>query len=166
MGRAAKIDLKEGGPTLEGVIEIVGATPIADEDLWFNTAAEMIGGRLGFEALGAARPRSRRSVPVDTLAAWLLVAPQPGLTLLDDLRTWGIEGVSISVQTQMFQDVVRLLGSAGWRVNIWDVSDEYQLHDAIGAGPTSITADLGILAPPIESGQGAMCEAPKEGGKG
>ena len=164
MGRAAKIDLKEGGPTLEGVIEIVGATPIADEDLWFNTAAEMIGGRLGFEALGAARPRSRRSVPVDTLAAWLLVAPQPGLTLLDDLRTWGIEGVSISVQTQMFQDVVRLLGSAGWRVNIWDVSDEYQ-HDAIGAGPTSITADLGILAPPIESGQGAMCEAPKEGGK-
>ena len=51
-------------------------------------------------------------------------------------------------------------------MNIWDVSDEYQLHDAIGAGPTSITADLGILAPPIESGQGAMCEAPKEGGKG
>jgi hypothetical protein len=147
MGRAAKIDMKEGGPVLDGVLEAVNATALDDQDLWFNCAPETIGGRYGFEALTDARPRSRRSVPVDTLASWLLIAPVPGLSLLQELRTWGVDRISISVQTQMFQDVVGRLERDGWPVNVWDVSDAVQLRDAIGARPSSITADLGIITP-------------------
>jgi hypothetical protein len=84
-------------------------------------------------------------VPVDTLAGWLLVAPGPGLALLRELRGWGLDRVSISSQTQMFQEVVRLVHGAGWPVNVWDVSDDVQLQDALRARPTSITADLGII---------------------
>jgi hypothetical protein len=147
MGRGAKIDLKEGGPVLDGVLATVGASPIDDRDLWFNCAAEVIGGRSGFEAMGAARPRARRSVPVDTLAGWLIAAPLQGLAVLREIRAWGIDRVSISVQTQMFQEVTHTLQQDGWRVNIWDVSTAIQLRDAVEARPASITADLGILQP-------------------
>jgi hypothetical protein len=145
IGRAAKIDMKEGGPVLDGVLTIVSGSPIGDRDLWFNCAAEVIGGRPGFEAIRAARPAARRSVPVDTLAGWLLVAPGPGLALLRELRDWGLDRVSISVQTQMFQEVARLVQGAGWPVNVWDVSDDVQLRDALRARPASVTADLGII---------------------
>jgi hypothetical protein len=147
-GRGAKIDLKEGGPVLEAVLSIVGSTSIREEDLWFNCAAEIVGGRPGFEAISHAHPLARISVPVDTLASWLLVCPDRGLDLLAELRTWGINRLSVSVQTLAFQQVVQLLKRNGWATNVWDVHREAQLSDAIGARPQSITADLGILRQP------------------
>jgi hypothetical protein len=149
-GRGAKIDLKEGGPVLEAVLGIVGSASIHDEDLWFNCAAEIIGGRPGFEAISTAHPLARISVPVDTLASWLLVCPDRGLDLLAELRIWGVDRLSVSVQTPAFQEVVQLLKHAGWATNVWDVSRMAQLADAIGARPRSITADLGILRWPDE----------------
>jgi hypothetical protein len=147
-GRGAKIDVKESGPVLETVLGIVGATPIRGEDLWFNCAAEIIGGRPGFEAISNAHPLARISVPVDTLASWLLVCPDRGLDLLAELRTWGVDRLWVSVQTLAFQEVVQLLKHSGWATNVWDVSHQAQLSDAIGARPQSITADLGILRQP------------------
>jgi hypothetical protein len=147
-GRGAKIDLKEGGPVLEAVLGILESTSIHEEDLWFNCAAEIIGGRPGFEAISNAHPLARISVPVDTLASWLLVCPDRGLDLLAELRTWGVDRLSVSVQTLAFQEVVQLLKQSGWATNVWDVSREAQLSDAIGAQPQSITADLGILRQP------------------
>lgn len=148
-GRGAKIDLKEGAPVLEAVLDIVGSTSIHDEDLWFNCAAETIGGRPGFGAIAAAHPRARISVPVDTLASWLLVCPDRGLELLAELRTWGVDRLSVSVQTLAFREVVQLLKHGDWATNVWDVSGEAQLSDAIEARPQSITADLGILRQPV-----------------
>jgi hypothetical protein len=147
-GRGAKIDLKEGGPVLEAVLSIVGSTSIREGDLWFNCAAEIIGGRPGFEAISNAHPHARISVPVDTLASWLLVCPDRGLDLLAELRTWGVDRLSVSVQTLAFQEIVQLLKQNGWATNVWDVHREAQLSDAVGARPQSITADLGILRQP------------------
>ena len=147
-GRGAKIDVKEAGPVLEAVLGIVASTPIHEEDLWFNCAAEIIGGRPGFEAISSAHPLARISVPVDTLASWLLVCPDRGLDLLAELRTWGVDRLSVSVQTIAFQEVVQLLKRDGWATNVWDVSRQAQLSDALAARPQSITADLGILRRP------------------
>ncbi len=144
-GRAAKIDLKEGGPTLDGVMAIVARSTIPDQDLWFNAAPEAVGGRRGFERFRAGRPGARRSVPLDTLAAWLQVSPRPALSMLDDTRSWGVDRLSISVQTPTFHEVVRLVAREGWPTNVWDVSDETQFADALAALPSSITADLGIV---------------------
>lgn len=146
-GRGAKIDVKEGGPVLDGVISIVERSKIPDVDLWFNAAPEMIGGRHGFEAMHRARPGTRRSVPLDALAAWLGVSPRHALAMLDDTRSWGVNRLSISVQTQTFQEVVELVVREGWPINVWDVSDATQLRDALATRPSSITADLGILDP-------------------
>jgi hypothetical protein len=146
-GRGAKIDLKEGGPVLDAVLDILGCTPVDDGDLWFNGAADVIGGRPGFEAIVSAHPLARISTPVDTLASWLLVCPERGLDLLAELRTWGVNRLSISVRTPAFQDVVHLIRQSGWPMNVWDVGNQVQLSDAIATCPESITADLGILAP-------------------
>ena len=142
--RGAKIALKEGEPVLEAVLGIVESTWIHEEDC----AAEIIGGRPGFKAISDAHPLARISVPVDTLASWLPVCPDRGLDLLAELRTWGVNRLSVSVHTLAFQEVVQLLKQRGWATNVWDVSREAQLSDAIGARPQSITADLGILRQP------------------
>jgi hypothetical protein len=147
-GRGAKIDLKDGEPVPEAVLDIVGSSSIHDDNLWFNCAVEIPGGRPGFEAISNAHPLARISVPVDTLASWLLVCPDRGLELLAELRSWGVNRLSVSIQTPAFQEVVQLLSHGGWATNVWDVSRDGQLSDAIGARPQSITADLGILRHP------------------
>jgi hypothetical protein len=148
-GRGAKIDLKESGPVLDGALARVDMTTIEDENVWFNCSVEVIGGRAGFETIRATHPGARISVPVDTLAAWLLTCP--GSTeLLGNLEAWGVDRLSVSIQTPASREVVRLLDRRGWATNIWDVSTPAQLSDAIDAGPRSITADLGILRPPAQ----------------
>jgi hypothetical protein len=117
-------------------------------DLWFNAAPEMIGGRKGFKLLARTFPRARVSVPVDTLAPWLLVAPDRALDLLRDITGWGVNRFSISVQTQAFQEVVGILAESGWDTNVWDVSDSMQMKDATASRPSAITADLGVIVPP------------------
>jgi hypothetical protein len=54
----------------------------------------------------------------------------------------------VSVQTTAFQEVVDVLRRNGWRTNVWDVSTNVQLRDALEANPTSITGDLGVVDPP------------------
>jgi hypothetical protein len=148
-GRSAKIDLKEGGPVLDGVIEIAGRTPIPHEDLWFNCAQETIGGARGFRAVAEALPGARMSVPVDTLAAWILEAPEAAMELLDRVRAAGVDHLSISVGTQMFERVVRIASEHGWSTNVWDVRTPAQWHDAVASAPSALTADLGVLDPAL-----------------
>ena len=155
-GRAAKIDLKEGGPVLDGTIASTKSAKMRGRDLWFNAAVEVIGGRSGFKLLADAYPRARLSVPVDNLAPWLLVAHGGALGLLAEIRRWGITWLSISVQTQGFQDVVQSLRKEGWNVNVWDASNAVQLRDAVASRPTSITADLGVITAPLARRHGEM----------
>jgi hypothetical protein len=153
--RGAKIDLKEGGPVLDGVLHAADAAKVRGRDLWFNAAAEVIGGRKGFKLLARAYPRARITVPIDSLAPWLLVAPGRALDLLAEISSWGVDRVSISVQTQAFQEVVTILTEHGWDTNVWDVSDSTQMSDAVASRPSSITADLGVIDPAahVEDGQ-------------
>jgi hypothetical protein len=146
-GRAAKIDLKEGGPVLDGVLAAVKWSKIRGRALWFNVAVDVIGGRKGFKRLANAYRRARISTPVDQLAPWLLVSDEKALDLLSESRTWGVDRLSISVQTQSFYEIVRLLSERGWETNVGDVMTRAQLNDALALRPTSITADLGVLAP-------------------
>jgi hypothetical protein len=145
VGRAAKIDLKEGGPVLDGVLKAAGSSHLAGLDLWFNAAIEVIGGEAGFRGLSDAFPGARLSAPVDTIAGWLLVAPDEVVTLLDSTRAWGLDRLCVSAQTPAFGSIVKILEDRGWMTDVWDVSDHAHLQDALRARPRSITADLGVL---------------------
>jgi len=145
--RSAKIDIKEGGPVLDGVIQAAGSAKMRGRNLWFNAAAEVIGGHKGVKLIARTHPRVRLSVPVDNLAPWLLVAPDQALDLLAEIASWGVNRFSISVQTQAFQDVVAILTESGWDTNVWDVSDRTQMEDAVASRPSSITADLSVILP-------------------
>ena len=145
--RSAKIDIKEGGHVLDGVIQAAGSAKMRGRNLWFNAAAEVIGGHKGVKLLARTYPRARLSVPVDNLAPWLLVAPDQALDLLAEIGSWGVNRLSISVQTQAFQEVVAILAESGWDTNVWDVSDRTQMKDAVASQPSSITADLSVILP-------------------
>jgi len=147
-GRRAKVDLKESGPVLEGVLDAIADTDgMRGERLWFNAAIEVVGGSAGFDRISQAVPGARLSCPIDNLASWLLVTSARALHVLDEVRGWGIDRLSVSVRTPAFQEVIAIAKQGGWATNVWGVSTDVQLADAVAAHPTSITADLGLISP-------------------
>jgi len=145
-GRAARIELTQAGPMLDGVLGAAKSSTIRGRDLWFSAAVDAIGGRKGFKLLASSYPRARLSVPVDDLAPWLLVAPKETFGLLDGIRAWGIRWLSVSGRTPSLRQVVHLLTEDGWQTDVRDVGDDVQMRKAVASRPTSITADLGVIA--------------------
>jgi hypothetical protein len=140
--RRAKIDLKEGGTVPQQALREIGLFGFADDALWFNAAVEIPGGEAGFGAMSGAHPGARVSCPLDTLAPYLLVAPEPSFPILEVLRSWGVNWLCIGACVPGAQYLVPMLQHRRWPINIWDVETAGDLDLARSMGPRSITADL------------------------
>jgi glycerophosphoryl diester phosphodiesterase len=145
-GRRVKIDLKEGGPTLTAALDEVDRHGFEDQDLWFNAAME-VPGRAGWRRIGDARPGARRSVPLDTLAPYLVETPDVAFPILDDLSSWGIDWFSIGVRVPEADRLVEAVRGRGWSANVWAVENHEDFDLAASFGPDAITADLGSISP-------------------
>jgi len=143
-GRAAKIDLKEGGPVIETSLATVSRVGLSDEDLWLNAAVEIPKGVGGFGRLASAYPGARLSCPLDTLAPYLLVAP-PAYEVVDLLRAWGVNWLCFGVRVAGVASLVPSLQRRGWPINLWDVASVEDLQRGLGLQPEAITADLGSI---------------------
>jgi hypothetical protein len=143
-GRCAKIDLKEGGPTLKTALEIAERLGFPDEDLWFNATVEILG-NVGPHRISEARPDARYSCPLDTLAPYLLVMPEAALPILDVMRSWGLNWLCIGACVPGASVLVSSLRYRGWPMNIWDVENGEDLELARSFDPDAITGDLGSI---------------------
>lgn len=147
-GRSVKIDLKEGGSTLTAALDEVDRHGFDDQDLWFNAAME-VPGRVGWMRIADTRPCARRSVPLDTLAPYLVETPDAAYPILDELASWGIDRFSIAVRVPRAARLVEALRDRAWSVNVWGVESDEDFELAQSFGPDSITADLGSISPRI-----------------
>jgi phosphoglycolate phosphatase-like HAD superfamily hydrolase len=139
-GRNVKVDLKEGGPTMEEAIDLVRSVGLADGRLWFNAELPAIG-PTGFGRLRAEFPGSTSSCPIDAFEPLLLAGPDSSDVVSDLLRGWGITRLSIrwgrSARTLLDE-----LGARGWQVNVYDVPDLEAFLEACLLLPASVTADF------------------------
>jgi hypothetical protein len=150
-GRSAKIDLKEGGPTLDAALAATDRLGFRDEDLWFNAAVEIPEGGPGFRKLAEARPGARLSCPIDNLASWLLVAQAPSYELVEMVRSWGMNWLCFGSGIPGLALTVPMLQERGWPINVWDVGNERSFDRAVSVQPASITADLASIQVPTGS---------------
>jgi hypothetical protein len=146
VGRAAKIDLKEGGPVIAAVLGAVARAGFHDDDLWFNAAVEVPGGEAGFRRLAESHPGARLSCPLDTLASYLLVVPA-AYEVIDLLGSWGVNWLCFGSRAPGVASLVPAMQERAWPVNIWDVEDADDLERALSFAPEAITADLGSIDP-------------------
>lgn len=146
-GRSAKVDLKEPGSTLEEALACSAAAGFLSEDLWFNAPVEIFG-KQGIERIRAMAPGARISCPLDTLTPFLTTVGDGSWAILDTLRSWGVDRLSIGVCVPRADLLMPQLRARGWIVNVWDVEDDRDFAMALAMRPDAITADLGTITPP------------------
>jgi Uncharacterized conserved protein (DUF2181) len=144
--RNVKIDLKEDGSSLGAALEEIDRLGFDDQSLWFNAAIE-VPGRAGWMRIAEARPGARLSIPLDTLAPYLLETSDAASPILDEVASWGIDWVSIGACVPQAARLVAAMQERGWSVNVWDVENEEDFELARSFGPDAITADLGSISP-------------------
>jgi glycerophosphoryl diester phosphodiesterase len=147
-GRNVKIDLKEGGSTLSAALDELDRHGFEDRDTWFNAALE-VPGRDGWTRITTTRPGAGRSIPLDTLAPYLVETPDAAYPILDALASWGIDWLSIGVRVPRADRLVEAVQDRGWSANVWGVENGEDFELAASFGPDAITADLGSIAPRI-----------------
>ncbi|RMI00783.1 MAG: hypothetical protein D6681_11110 [Calditrichaeota bacterium] len=140
-GKSVKIDLKAGGPVVEGVLEAVRRIGFSDDRLWFNGNVERLQ-EAGFRKLAAAHPGAILQCPVDFLAPLICSVPRRAREILDTFLDWGVNRFSISWRTENLRQFFKQMNEWDLPVNIYNVPDLEAFLRAVLMLPRSITADF------------------------
>ena len=140
-GKSIKLDLKEGGSVIHESLAALRAAGFDDSRVWFNANANVLG-REGFAVLQDAYPSAIIQSAIDSMVPILLNRPEEGLELLEELRSWGINRVSVKWNTPEMSRLVEQLDSWGFETNIYNVPDLKAFLKAALLLPRSITSDF------------------------
>ena len=140
-GRSVKLDLKEGGPTLTDVSDLVSDMGIDAERVWLNSELPVLG-ESGFEWLRRRFPQSTISAPVDFLPPLMRVSEEATTHTLRVLRRWGVSRLSLRWSPLGVGRLIEDLESQGWKINLYDITDLETFLEASLLLPASITADF------------------------
>ena len=140
-GKSIKVDLKESGPVLRESLLALEDAGFDDSRVWLNADLKLLG-REGFAALKEARPGAVIQCPVDSIAPILLALPDEGLSMLAELRGWGINRFSVNWRKPYVRRLIDLLDGAGYELNIYNVPDLQGFLRAALLLPRSITSDF------------------------
>ena len=139
-GNGAKLDLKEGGDALGAALAVVDRSRLGDDNLWFNAQIDTLG-EDGFRRLAAEHPGAVLQCPVGFLAPLILSAPERAKDVLEMLRDWGVNRLSIGWDEHTRPVFDRLEGW-GHDVNVYAVPDLETFLQAALLLPRSLTADF------------------------
>ena len=140
-GRSVKLDLKEGGETLEEVLDTVEHVGFADRELWFNGGVETVD-EVGFREIGRRHPGAIVQCPIDFLVPLMVAAPGFAGEALMMLRGWGITRLSLDWGTVGVRTALDFAERHGWDVNLYGVPDLGSFLEAALLLPASVTADF------------------------
>ncbi len=140
-GRSVALDLKEGGEVIERMLALVASIGFDDASLLCNGSIETLG-EAGLRRLAEAHPGATVTVPVDFLAPLLLAAPTLAKEIVDALRSWGVNRLSLDWRTQEIRELLGRVEEWGWEVNVYGIPDLEAFLEASLLLPKSVTADF------------------------
>lgn len=140
-GKSIKLDLKEGSPLIEQVLEILRQFSIRGENVWFNGQIEVLK-ESGFRKLATAYPSAVIQCPIDSLIPLILSVPGKALALLDMFNSWGINRFSISWKNVHCKEILNTLEKWGFETNIYNVPNLTSFLRAVLLLPTSVSSDF------------------------
>lgn len=140
-GKSIKLDLKENGSTLAGVLKIVKAVDMDDSRLWINSEIEVLGEE-GFRAAASAFPNAILQCSIDFIAPLIVVLPEKANELLQTFAGWGINRFSLDWHAARKKRILDQLDVWGYEVNIYNVPDLESFLRAVLLLPKSITSDF------------------------
>ena len=140
-GKSIKLDLKEGGPVVHESLAALQNAGFDDPQVWFNANAHVLG-KEGFAVLQDAYPSAIFQVPIDAMVPILLSRPEEGLERLEELRSWGINRLSVKWDKPQMSTLVDRLNSWGFETNVYNVPDLKAFLKTALLQPRSITSDF------------------------
>ena len=140
LGRSIKLDLKEGGPHISRVIDLVGEYGFEASRVWFNASVNELGEE-DFKRFATEFPSSVVQCPIDFVAPVIAAFPDDAKRSLDELTSWGINRFSLNWSTSNKQLVLEQLKKWGFEINIYNVPDLESFLKAVLFLPTSVTSD-------------------------
>ncbi|MBM3943936.1 MAG: hypothetical protein FJ317_00395 [SAR202 cluster bacterium] len=140
-GKSLKLDLKEGGRTLDRIVETLASRGVDSSRLWFNGNVEVLR-EPGFRRLSRIFPGAVIQCPIDFAADMVLNQPDQARELLKTLRGWGINRFSVNWATPGKQRLLDRLDRWGYAMNIYNVPDLESFLRAVLLLPKSITSDF------------------------
>ena len=140
-GKSIKLDLKEGDSVVHESLAALRNAGFDDSRVWFNANANLLG-KEGFAVLQDAYPSAIFQVPIDAMVPILLGRPEEGLECLEELRSWGINRVSVKWNTPQMSRLVEQLNAWGFETNVYNVPDLKAFLKTALLLPRSITSDF------------------------
>ncbi len=140
-GKSIKLDLKEGGSVVHESLAALRSSGFDDSRVWFNANAHVLG-KQGFAVLQDAYPSAIFQVPIDAMVPLLLSRPEEGLECLEELRSWGINRLSVKWNKPQMSVLVDRLNSWGFETNVYNVPDLKAFLKTALLLPRSITSDF------------------------
>ncbi|GIU85372.1 MAG: hypothetical protein KatS3mg008_2147 [Acidimicrobiales bacterium] len=140
-GKALKVDVKEGGDTLTRVVESLRRACPDGSRLWVNGSI----GDLGAGGISWVRSRLPNAIvqcPIDFALPLLDGCPNLARDLFEELRSWGVNRLSVHWDAPRVRSVVRRLAEWQFECNIYGVGDLESFLRAVVLLPTSVTADF------------------------
>ena len=141
LGRSIKLDLKEGGPHISRVIDLVGEYGFEASRVWFNASVNELGEK-DFKRFATEFPPSVVQCPIDFLAPVIAAFPDDAKRSLDELTSWGINRFSVKWSTLNKRQVLDHLEEWGFEINIYNVPDLESFLKAVLLLPSSVTSDF------------------------
>ena len=139
--RGAKLDLKEGGVTIDRILDEVESIDFNASNLWFNGNVERLQEE-GFRKLSERLSSAVLQCPADFLAPLVLGAPDKAKEIFDMFSDWGINRFSLNWKTPNKREIFDQMDHWGFEVNIYNVPDLEAFLQAILLLPRSITSDF------------------------
>ncbi|NIR00948.1 MAG: hypothetical protein GTN78_12235 [Gemmatimonadales bacterium] len=139
--KAVKLDLKEGGEMVDCAIELIQNREYDLGKLWFNGNVEVLKEE-GIRKLADALPEVIVQVPIDFLVPLIAVLPEQGKVMLETLKSWGVNRFSISWKEPQLTELMNLMDTWGFPVNLYAVPDLESFLRAVLLQPRSITSDF------------------------
>jgi hypothetical protein len=142
-GRAVKLDLRENGALLDTVLEMVDNLGFAETDLWFSGEIECLQ-EAGIRRLSRSKPNAVIQVPVNFLGPLVAAAPGNAAEIVEMLKDWGINRMSIGWSTPNKRGLMDFLDALEVDVNIYKVPDLEAFLHAVLLSPKSITSSYEV----------------------
>lgn len=140
-GRAATLDLKEGGPVVARILDEVRSSGPTGADVGFLGGLDVLG-QPDVEAIKRTFPEAPVTVVADPLI--MLLARNEDLldTILQRLARWGVTGLALDWAAPATRRALDPLAERGWDVNLYGIPDLEGFLEAALLQPAAVTADF------------------------
>lgn len=142
-GKGIQIDLKEGGSTMDRMIDLLKEFRVTESRLWFTTNLKDVAlddyGRLGRTFPGA---RLQSAVPLRFM--FQAMTADERHSWLEINRSLGARYVSISWYDEPTRAELEEIRQAGFGINLFYVNTLEDIRKALSLEPDSITSDFHI----------------------